>query len=156
MFSEVEKIMEEFKPIAQEYKDMNEKYSDLEDKQYDTEGEIEDFKINLENELTTMHDSLTIVDEQRCKCCDSVLNSHVINHAELAKMKKEMMDKVDVHPKVLRMEKRMKKEAEEFKALDLRIIKMGDTMYEYEEAIKKALNAIDMPDSWFDFHTNLI
>jgi predicted nucleic acid-binding Zn-ribbon protein len=156
MFSEVEKIMEEFKPIAQEYKDMNEKYSDLEDKQYDTEGEIEDFKIELEKEFTKKIDAIERVDEHRCKCCNTVLSKHVTNQGELAQMEKNMMDKIDVHPKVLRMEKRIEKEQAEYKALDERIIKMGDTIYDYESAIKKALEAIDMPDSWFDFHTNLV
>jgi chromosome segregation ATPase len=156
MFNEVEKIIEEFKPVAQEYTDLNEKYNDLETKQYDTEGEIEELKEKLENEMTTMHDSLTIVDEHRCKCCDSVLSTHVTNHAELAKMEKDMLAKIDIHPKVLRMEKRMEKEHTEFKALDKRINELGDTIYDYEDAIKKALDTIKLPDSWLSFHTSLV
>lgn len=156
MFSEVEKIMAEFKPIAIDFKAKSDKYHDLEDNQYNTEDEIEDFKAELEKEYTAKISKAEKKDDHKCKCCNSVLSSHVVNAAELATMEKDMWDKIDNHPKVKRLEKRRDKEVAAFKALDKEIDKLADTIYEYESEIRKALEAIELPNSWFNFHTSLV
>lgn len=156
MFKEVQKIMEDFKVVALKFKQMNDDYHDMEDKRYNTQDEIEDLKAKLEQEHTAKIDKAEKVDEHKCKCCDSVLSKHVTNHAELAKLEKEMWDKIENHPKVKRLEKKMKKEEEEFSNLDTAIDKMADTIYEYEGEIKRALDNIELPDSWISFQTSLV
>lgn len=156
MFKEVEKIMANFKPIAKDFKAKQDKYHDMEDSQYNTEDEIEEFKEELEKELTDKLKKSEKKDDHKCKCCNSVLSSHVTNAAELAQMEKDMWDKIDNHPKVKRLEKRRDKEVAAFKALDKEIDKIADVIYEYENEIRKALEAIELPDSWFNFHTSLV
>jgi len=156
MFKEVEKILAEFKPVAETYKAKMDKYESMEGVQYETSDEIEEFKGELEDKYNEELAKFEKKDEHRCKCCDSVLNTNVMNKKEVKKRKDEMWEKIDNHPKVKRLEEREKKEQEAFKALDKEIDKMSETIYKYEGQLRKALDKIDLPDSWFNFHTSLV
>jgi hypothetical protein len=156
MFKEVEALCLEYKKVAQVYKDKLDRFHDLEGKEYAIQDEIEEIKLELEDKYRKDIEPKVIADEQRCKHCESVVTPSVVDRSELAKLEKKMFDKIDTHPNVKRKEVKAKKAEEEYQALDKEIDEMADTIYEYENKIKKALEAIELPDSWFNFHTSLV
>jgi DNA repair exonuclease SbcCD ATPase subunit len=156
MFKTVEPLIEEFAKIADKYVKMNERFEQLEADKYDLEDDADKVRADLEKNIEKILDKAEKVDEQRCKCCDSVLNRAVINHKEIADKEKELYAKVDSHPRLKRIQDKIKQNEKEYDKLDEELSKVGDTLYEYEGKIRDELNKMEKDGFWFNFHTNLI
>ena len=156
MFKSVEPLIEEFAKVADKYTKMNERFENLESAKYDLEDDLDKAREKLERGVQETLDNMERVDEQRCKCCDSVLNRAVVNHKEVADKERELYAKVDNHPKMKRIKVAIAKNESEYDALDTELTTVGDTLYEYEGKIRDELNKMEKDGYWFNFHTNLI
>jgi len=156
MFKEVEKAITGYIKVAKVLQEKTEKFHDMEDQEYAIQDELEDFKTELEVKYRKDLNPKLVADEQRCKCCKSVLNEAVVSPDELAKLEKEMFEAIDSHPKVKVLEERDKATKDAWRALDKEIDDLSETVYEYEGEIKVALDALELPEAWFTFQTSLV
>jgi len=156
MFKEVERLCKEYTRVAKVLQEKTEKFHNMEDQEYAIQDELEEFKTELEIKYRKDMNPKMIADEQRCKCCKSVLTKAVVSPDELAKLEEKMFKKIDSHPKVKVLEERDKKTKDTWRALDKEIDTMSETIYEYEGEIKVALDALELPEAWFTFQTTLV
>jgi len=159
MFKEVEAVLAEFTKIAVQYKSLNNKYEDLESKQYELEDKIDEKRAELEKAIEDKLNKTEKVDKQECKCCGSVLNTAIVNHKEVGDLETKLYAELEGHPDIKRIEEHRDRINAEHSALDKRIDKMADSLYEYEGQLKKALKKIGNNGDdgfWFNFDTSLV
>ncbi len=156
MFKEVETAVKEYTEVAKVLVKKTEQFHNMEDTEYAIQDELEEFKAELEDKYRKDLTPKLVADEQRCKCCESVLTEAVVNPKELAKLEKEMFERIDSHPRVKLLEEQMETASAAYKALDREIDTMADVIYELEGKIKRAFEGLNVPEAWFSFHTSLV